>query len=267
MRVTRRELSELISQSLKEAHYSQGSKREFGKQIRDRHPELYDAYFIHWIHLKDGRNSIFNNEDGEFSKVKFAYALEHRINDINSNRRELSTILVDPSGKNLEPFESGHWGLCGIIMQGIPTFGGGGDLMSDMEMTPSGNRYYPGKHPADEEEDSEWGERYDPEEYLGKEVGERVGEKGLFSNPAGIRGLAYSYEEWIVVPDRVVGIVVKESVTNEYEDSTGSVTRVNRPDAAAVQIVRGIAAKHGIPFAYGDEEMSALYKRAYAEKL
>jgi hypothetical protein len=65
MRVTRRQLSELISQSLKEAHYSHGSKREFGKQIRDRHPELYDAYFIHWIKLRDGGNHIYSPEKDE----------------------------------------------------------------------------------------------------------------------------------------------------------------------------------------------------------
>tara|TARA_R110002153_G_scaffold1395_3_gene7234 strand:- start:14082 stop:14909 length:828 start_codon:yes stop_codon:yes gene_type:complete len=211
MRITKRQLTGLIQAVLSEAGWSRGAKVDFGKQIRDNHPELNRAYYTHWIRTNDA--PMFDSNRKVTGYIGFRELLVSKLKWFMNSHREISVSLADPSGRNISSFRNAY-GDIGIVMQGVVTYAGGGDTGSSNEDTPSGKRLFATFIPEDDDEtDESYGTHYNAIRHLGSDAGSRIGEKDLFINP--IDGFRYSSQEFNIVPKKIIGLLLHTSFVRD----------------------------------------------------
>ena len=269
MKITRSQLRSIIKESI--LLESRKMKQQFYDKVRSKHPELDQAYYVHWIEYYPWKRGDLPSEKhiqsypsghGNKRLYHFSDFIDITIQKQLRNNSEISVNLVDPSGKTTAPHQE-RWGPVGIVLQGIPTFGGGGDTMSISQPTLSGKRRYPvASH--DKRKDLVGDEDYEPEKYL-KRYGDSRGQdidfdqKGLFSRE--IKDFLYAYEEFYIVPKKFVGIVFHTRGSSEYEYEDTDME--GQSEELTLKKLRSYAEKYNVPLGINKDGIGNLYRSLY----
>jgi hypothetical protein len=274
MKITRSYLRFLIRESiLKE---SREQKQQFYTKVRSKYPDIDDAYFVTW--LGDG---VYDWDKEELEVPVWEDtrdSLSKLLKNAGGNATfDVSSNLVDPSGRDILP-HGGDWGSVGIVFQGIPTVGYNRDVASSRrnrmtdrarfdgltgDYDPYSELYKsPDRMHYNELVDDEWVKvdkagpvqvTFDPD---------KSNKPFLTHQP----GFQYSYNEFAVVPKKIVGIVYHNDLGFVGGDSdswaTLGVAEVD-PEHAGNKM-RELGKSFSLPVAVGPAEIGAFYRRLYS---
>jgi hypothetical protein len=269
----RKLIRQLINGALLEE--SREQKQQFYTKVRSKYPDMDNAFFVMWWGdgIYDWSKKELKSPVWDTTRLYLSDLLEK----VGPNTTfDISSNLVDPSGRDILP-HGGDWGSVGIVFQGIPTIGynrdigsGHRDRMTDRarfdglagEYNPfkelytstSGLRTYAnvdGKHTRLEAEGPSQ-LTFNPD----------ISSKPFLTHQPGFQ---YSYNEFAVVPKKIVGIVYHNDLGFVGGDSdtwaTLGVAEVD-PDHAGNKM-RELGRSFGLPVSVGPAEIGVFYRSLY----
>lgn len=258
MKITRVSLKRLIRECI--LRESREAKQQFYNQVRSKYPDIDRAFFVTWH--GDG---VRDRQTDELIKPVWDFTEEsvrELLKKVESNPTfDIACNLVDPAGKNVLPHK-GTWGPVGIVLQGIPTAGYNEDVASSQK----DSRKETGRWRVYDKAD------YDVErdlftDYAGKKVFDKNIPNPFISHQP---SFDYSYNEFAVVPKKIVGIVYHNDIPwieqNSEDDDVYHWSTLYHGGFDPNYIgdkMRDVGKKLNLPVAVGPYEISDFYRSLY----